>query len=98
MRKLEIHKKDFIIYTIINIVALSVAMIDLTVNGDSRVLSFFPIITLGIFIFLIVRFIRIAIGNINVSENEEWFYNLYNRGCLIFLIGMCLLKYFKQLE
>ena len=94
MRKLEIHKKDFIIYTIINIVALLVAMIDLTVNGDSRVLSFFPIITLGIFIFLIVRFIRIAIGNINVSENEEWFYNLYNRGCLIFLIGMCLFKIF----
>lgn len=94
MRKLEIHKKDFIIYTIINIVALSVAMIDLTVNGDSRVLSFFPIITLGIFIFLIVRFIRIAIGNINASENEEWFYNLYNRGCLIFLIVMCLFKIF----
>lgn len=94
MRKLEIHKKDFIIYTIINIVALSVAMIDLTVNGDSRVLSFFPIITLGIFIFLIVIFIRIAIGNINVSENEEWFYNLYNRGCVIFLIGMCLFKIF----
>ncbi|WP_286909794.1 hypothetical protein [Clostridium sp. UBA1652] len=95
MRKLKIHKKDFIIYTIINIVALLVAMIDLTVNGDSRVLSFFPIITLGIFIFLIVRFIRIAIGNINVSENEEWFYNLYNRGCVIFLIGMCLFKIFK---
>lgn len=94
MRKLKIHKKDFIIYTIINIVALSVAMIDLTVNGDSRVLSFFPIITLGIFIFLIVRFIRIAIGNINVNENEECFYNLYNRGCLIFLIGMCLFKIF----
>lgn len=92
--KFRISKKRFLRYAALKFLILVAVLLDLVLIGKVGLLTFFPILSFAIFSFLIVRFIRIALGNSKVNEYEEWFYDCYNRGCTIFIVIALLVKVF----
>lgn len=61
-----------------------------------KIFSLFPIIAIIIFIILIIRFVRIAFERIKINSSEEWYYNTYNKGCIIVIVIMFLMRVFNK--
>ena len=87
-------KKRFLFYAMINLIILSLILIDLIVIGNHKIFSLFPIISIIIFLTLIIRFERIAFQRGKINSSEEWYYNTYNRDCIIVIVVMLLIRLF----
>lgn len=78
-----------------NLMILIGILVNLIVVEKNKLISLFPIVSILIFTVLIIKFTKIAFGITDVNSDEEWFYNIYNRGCLIFIIITFLIKVFN---